>query len=52
MCGQSFKGATIVNYKSKVVMTCGQSYKASMIVIYNSLVVPDLKISHITTLEL
>ena len=31
--------------------TCGQSYKASTIVIYDSRVVPDLKISHITTLE-
>ena len=30
----------------------GQSYEASTIVIYNSRVVPDLKIPHITTLEL
>ena len=30
----------------------GQSYKASAIVIYDSRVVPDLKIPHITTLEL
>ena len=31
---------------------CGQSYKASMIVIYDSRFVPDLKIPHITTLDL
>ena len=31
---------------------CGQSYKSFMIVNYNSRVVPDLKIPHITTLEL
>ena len=30
----------------------GQSYKASTIIIYDSRVVPDLKIPHITTLEL
>ena len=30
----------------------GQSYKASTIVIYDSRVVPDLKIPHITTLDL
>ena len=30
---------------------CGQSYKAFTIVINDSRVVPDLKISHITTLE-
>ena len=34
------------------LMTSGQSYKASTIVIYDSRVVPDLKIPHITTLEL
>ena len=34
------------------VHTSGQSYKASTIVIYYSRVVPDLKIPHITTLEL
>ena len=32
-------------------VTSGQSYKASTIVIYDSTVVPDLKITHITTLE-
>ena len=32
--------------------TSGQSFKASTIVIYDSRVVPDLKIPHITTLEL
>ena len=32
--------------------TSGQSYKASMIVIYDYGVLPDLKIPHITTLEL
>ena len=31
---------------------CDQSYKASTIVIYDSSVVPDMKIPHITTLEL
>ena len=31
--------------------TSGQSYKASSIVIYNSRVVPDLKMTHITTLD-
>ena len=31
--------------------TSGQSYKASTIVIYDTRVVPDLKITHITTLE-
>ena len=30
---------------------CDQSYKASKVVIYDSRVVPDLKITHITTLE-
>ena len=32
--------------------SCDQSYKDSMIVIYHSRVIPDLKIPHITTLEL
>ena len=33
-------------------LACVQSYKASMLVIYNPRVVPDLKIPHITTLDL
>ena len=32
--------------------SCGQSYKASVIIIYDSRVVPDLKIPHITILDL
>ena len=41
--------AFYVNMPSAI---CGQSYKASTLVIYDSRVVPDLKIPHITTLEL
>ena len=38
--------------KQSLDVLSGQSYKASTIVIYASRVVPDLKIPHITTLEL
>ena len=34
------------------LLTSGQSYKASTIVNYDSRVIPDLKIPHITTMEL
>ena len=33
-------------------ISCGQFYKASTIVIYDSRVVPNLKIPHITALDL
>ena len=41
-----------IKYFMAYQATSGQSYKASTIVIYASRVVPDLKIPHITTLEL
>ena len=44
--------AQILNSYLAIWSLSGQSYKASTIVIYYSRVVPDLKIPHITTLEL
>ena len=44
----TFIGFTFANHCS----LSGQSYKATTIVNYDSRVLPDLKIPHITTLEL
>ena len=41
-----------ISSDSYLALFCGQSYKQFTIVIYNSRLVPDLKIPHITTLEL
>ena len=45
-------GIEYISLKCIDSKTCGQSYKAPTIVIYDSRVIPDLKLPHITTLEL
>ena len=52
MTGQKILTSDHNAVNGKTIGSCGQSYKHFVIINYDSRVVPDLKLPHITTLEL